>query len=77
MKSFKEYLFSENENNDNLREIMKLLWERYTAETIDFLQKIATKDPDIKNILDNLSYEKQEKEPDIISKNVSDHNFES
>lgn len=77
MKSFKEYLFIENENHNNLGEIMKLLWERYKPEILDFLQKISEKDPDIKSILNKINIEDQQEEPDIVSKNISDYNFEN
>jgi len=66
MKSFKRYIqlremgdvgdpnASPDSQDDTLKRIVRMAWDRYEPETKDFFGQLANKDPDIKEQLDKL-----------------------
>jgi hypothetical protein len=78
MKSFIEFIENRNEINDSLIKIYNLVWSRYYPEVMDFFNKISSKDPDVKRLLDEIESKKElrtQEEKDIVSMNVADSNF--
>ena len=49
-----------NGNEETLKKIIRLAWDRYEPETKDFFNQLANKDPDIKQELEDL-----DKNPEI------------
>jgi hypothetical protein len=78
MKSFIEFIENRNEINDSLIKIYNLVWSRYYPEVMDFFNKISSKDPDVKRLLDEIESKKElrtQEEKDIVSMNAADSNF--
>jgi hypothetical protein len=73
LKTFKEFVSSTNNNQSLLNKLAEIAWTRYSPETKDFFEKLAVKDPDIRNIYDQMK--SSQNDPDVISKNASDSNF--
>lgn len=68
-----------NSRDKDLVKLITIAWHRYSGETRDFFTQLATKDPDIKkimNVLDSVNSEdpikKGPPEQDIIAKPLAD-----
>lgn len=73
MKKFSDfvnYLESFGQKFNIIQDMTKLCFERYPSEIKDFFQKIALKDPEIKNLLQQFESPKEEDDP--IAKPISD-----
>jgi len=75
MKSFKDYICQIYKESSEKYELFKNLFniclEKYTSETKDFFEMLASRDEEIKDILDKL----KSNEKDIVSPNLADANF--
>lgn len=73
MKKFQEfinYYESIGEKFKIIEDIVKICFERYPAETKDFFQNIANKDPDVKNLM--FQFESDKSEDDFVTKPIAD-----
>lgn len=73
MKKFEDfvrYYESIGEKFKIIEDIVKICFERYPAETKDFFQNIANKDPDVKNLMSQ--FESDKSNDDVITKPIAD-----
>lgn len=78
MKSFRNFIENKQNIDELLIKIYNLTWSRYYPEALDFFNKLSSKDPDIKILLDKIESLKElspQEEKDVISMNVADSNF--
>lgn len=76
MKSFKEYVQGSNILESLLSEFIKISFDKFPQETLEFISEISTKDQELVDIYNKLKEKNSEfTEPELISPNASDNNY--
>lgn len=74
MRTFKQFILENNQISSKLSELIDLINERYQPELRDFLDRMAAKDKDIREILLSIDDAENTPESDQIYKNSADDN---
>lgn len=76
MKSFKEYVQDSNDLESLLNNFIKISFDKFPQETLEFISELSTKDQELVDIYNKIKEKNTEfKEPEVISPNVSDNNY--
>jgi len=73
MKKFSDFIkYQESfgQKFNVIQDIVKICFDRYPSEIKDFFQKISLKDPEVKNLMQQLEESKEDDDP--IAKPIAD-----